>query len=207
MRKTTNFKRSMAPTPELTVSIDTDKSLKPDRDDASEAFQTQIDNQRQAERIQREAAAQAPMAMTLREKKFLSDNPDFLHDHNREVAVKAMTLANGHNHAHDSEEYHSSVQHYYNSLKSPAVEPAPKTKPKKPEHDFEDWDEPSERATITNVSAPPSREVPSASYPDRPGRITLSVEQLDMAKRLGQTPVEYAKGLMEMRERDKVYGR
>jgi hypothetical protein len=42
---------------------------------------------------------------------------------------------------------------------------------------------------------------------DRPGRITLSVEQKDMARRLGQSDTEYARGLIEMRKRDQEYGR
>jgi hypothetical protein len=116
------------------------------------------------------------------------------------LITQGLTLAHGHNHVHDSEEFHSSVQHYFNSLKPPAVE---KNEPKKLNHD-EDWDE---RTDNRNVSATPSREVPSASYPDRPGRITLSAEQLDMARRLNQEPVEYARGLLAMRERDKEFGR
>jgi hypothetical protein len=60
-------------------------------------------------------------------------------------------------------------------------------------------------------AAPVSRETYANggrdAYGDRPGTIRLSVEQKDMARRLGQSEVEYARGLLEMRERDKEYGR
>src|SRR5882724_4385608 len=59
-------------------------------------------------------------------------------------------------------------------------------------------DEPQTRGRI--VSAPVTREVPTNSSGDRPGRITLSAAQLDAAKIAGITPKEYAEQLLKLRE-------
>jgi len=56
--------------------------------------------------------------------------------------------------------------------------------------------QPQRRAT---VSAPVSREAPSSSGTDRPGRITLTVQQKEAAKIAGITEVEYAKNLQRLK--------
>jgi hypothetical protein len=76
--------------------------------------------------------------------------------------------------------------------------PTPKVEP--------DLPEPSERSM--SYSAPVSREVPTSNYGERrSGRITLSVEQKSMAKTLGISEADYARGLVQMRERDTEFGR
>ena len=62
------------------------------------------------------------------------------------------------------------------------------------------------------MSAPVSRgDDGGGSYaregtPDRPGRITLSIQQKDMARTLGLSDKEYAEKLLDMREIDKDTG-
>jgi hypothetical protein len=179
-------------------------------DDASRAFQLQIDALKESERIQRQRAAQAtqaaraaqaPPALTLREAAFLKTHPDFLDNH--DLAHQALVRAHQGGHVADSDEFHQAVGEHFKALRPspPAVESS-RLRLEQPDPDLP---EPSERSL--NYSAPVSRDVPSSHYPDRPGRITLSVEQLDMARRLGQSPVEYAKALLGMRERDKEHGR
>ena len=186
---------------EINIEVPADR-LKPEADSvdgASRAFQLQIDALRQSEEIQRQRAAQAAQAqpaLTLKEAAFLKANPDFLDDH--DLAHQALMRAHQGGHIADSDEFHSAVKSHWESLRPPpAVEDiAPAA--------LEDLERPS-RASM--VSAPVSREVPSSHYPERPGRITLSAEMKDMARRLGQSEAEYARGLIEMRERDKEFGR
>lgn len=56
--------------------------------------------------------------------------------------------------------------------------------------------QPQRRAT---VSAPVSREAPSSSGAERPGRVTLTVAQKEAAKIAGITEVEYAKNVQRLK--------
>jgi hypothetical protein len=214
MRRTTNFKRferGGAVHSDTTIDIQVPQENlerpKPEADDASRAFQLQIDALRQSEEIQRQRAAQAAQAqpaLTLKEAAFLKAHPDFLNDH--DLAHQALVRAHQGGHIADSDEFHKAVGEHFRALKPPAVETPERPLKAKRAYDYEaDDDGPSERSVM--VSAPVSREVPSSHYPERPGRITLTPEMKDMARRLGQSEVEYARGLIEMRERDKEFGR
>ena len=200
-------------------------------DDASRAFQLQIDALRQSEEIQRQRAAlaaQAPPALTLREQAFLKANPDFLDDH--DIAHKALMQAHQGGHVADSDEFHQAVGKHFRTMKTPPnaeslsmeylekmealgepIDPVSRVldEARSPgfAKDTADVSAHDDYNRNRMVSAPVSRDVPSSHYPERPGRITLSVEQKDMARRLNQSEAEYARGLLEMRERDKEYGR
>jgi hypothetical protein len=175
--------------PAATVDID-------HSDDASLAFQRQISALRQSEEIQRQRAAQAAQArsaLTKNEIQFLEENPDFLDDH--EIAHKALMKAHQGGHVADSDEFHSAVKEHWQALKPPAVKTAPAP-------DFFEPPEPRQRNSI--VSAPPSRDTQANGsynkYGDRPGRVTLSVAQLEHAKISGLTPREYAEQVIRLRE-------
>jgi phage I-like protein len=66
-------------------------------------------------------------------------------------------------------------------------------------------DRPQEQARPTrlspaHVSAPVSREVPSASGLRSPGRVTLTAQQREAAKMSGVSEAEYARQLLRLRE-------
>jgi hypothetical protein len=202
------------------VSIDIDHS----KDDASEAFQKQIDALRKSEDIQRQRQQLAKQhGLTPNQAAFLHHNPSF--PHHPEVAKRALMLAHAEGHPEDSDAFHTAVHNHFHheigtihsdelvkrgSMRPPETEPEeePPTKPKrKVSMDIDD----DVSAPRRFYSAPVSRETRANGYGgsagNSPGRITLNAEQKSMAKTLGQTEVEYARGLLEMRERDKEYGR
>lgn len=77
------------------------------------------------------------------------------------------------------------------------MQPKRKETPAAPEP--EDNVQPQRRASEV-VSAPVSREAPSSSGTERPGRITLTVAQKEAAKMAGITEAEYAKQLLRLRQ-------
>ncbi len=93
---------------------------------------------------------------------------------------------------------------------SPPEEPV---KPKRARGGAVDDDDRDEPQRTRFMSAPVSRgDDGGGSFghghgSDKPGRITLSIEQKDMARRLGMSVKDYAEGLLEMRQTDKEYGR
>jgi hypothetical protein len=204
MRKTTNFKRyerggAVLAEP-LAATVDVTQNDNPN-DDASEAFKRQIEALKESERIQQEraAAAQAP-ALTKKEMQFLKDNPDFLDDH--EIAHQALMRAHRGGHVLDSDEFHSAVKEHWQALRMPPARTSPASYDAP---DLPDLPEASERTR--NVSAPVSRETQANGgfnkYGDRPGRITLSVQQKEAAKFSGLTEREYAEQLLRLREEQK----
>ncbi len=60
-------------------------------------------------------------------------------------------------------------------------------------------DEPQTRGRVV-MSAPVSREAPASSSGDRPGRVTLSVQQKEAAKIAGISEKEYAEQVVKLRE-------
>jgi hypothetical protein len=228
MRKTTNYKRyergGAVPldvqinTPSAHIAADANTghllravtagpaaSIDIDHDDASKAFQVQIDALRRSEEIQRQRAAQAASALTLKEQAFLKDNPDFLDDH--EIAHKALMKAHQGGHVPDSDEFHSAVKAHWQALKPPADIAKAKLSPSSlalPD-DLDDLAGPIERTR--NVSAPVSRETQANgsynSFGERPGRITLSAAQREAARFSGLTEREYAEQLIRLREEKK----
>ena len=82
-----------------------------------------------------------------------------------------------------SSEYIEEIRSRMESKKAPKVE--------------EPEEEPPQKRGI--VSAPVSREAPSSSGTDRPGRITLTVAQKEAAKIAGISEVEYAKNVQRLK--------
>jgi hypothetical protein len=174
------------------ASIDIDHPDHPDhRDEASRAFKKQIDALRRSEEIQRQRNADLS---TQREhadhvkliQEHIKSHPDML-KHPQVLAAAADEVGRGdHGLAVHSLAFFDRVKaNFEDRLHRQSMdEPAPSA--------------PSRRARDT---------MSERQSGNRPGRITLSVEQKDMARRLGQSEVEYARGLIEMRERDKELGR
>lgn len=66
-------------------------------------------------------------------------------------------------------------------------------------------EEPEHEGNSSMVSAPVSREVPTSTRGERPGRVTLTVAQKEAAKISGVTEKEYAENLLRLRQ-DKLNG-
>jgi hypothetical protein len=201
----------------------------PESDDASKAFQKQIDDLRRAEQVQRDrsaepaqatvshSAAQAPLTHHQRvaywrdkgadegEAEYFTaqfEHPEITH----RAAEEAVRM--GHNPGTDG--FHGAV--YTNFLKGlnaarplepePVLEPEPAPVARKKRVDS---DPPHNRSSL--VSAPVSRDTVANggynSYGDRPGRVTLSKAQLEAAAFSGITPKEYAEQLLRLREEQK----
>jgi hypothetical protein len=192
------------PAPPVAI-IDIDRNDVAD-DDASLAFRKQIEALRESERIQRERASAAP-PLTKNQASFIQNYPGFLHD--RQIAMKALSEAHGQGLIEDSPEFHSAVKSHFERLTgkplqtpSPVIEASPSPTP------TTEVFEPPEPRSSSFVSAPVSRDVPSSNYDERrPGTIRLSVEEKEMARRLDMSEADYARGLLEMRARDKEFGR
>jgi hypothetical protein len=201
------------------ASIDIDHPDHPDhRDEASRAFKKQIDALRRSEEIQRQRNADLS---TQREhadhvkliQEHIKSHPDML-KHPQVLAAAADEVGRGdHGLAVHSLAFFDRVKaNFEDRLHRQSMdEPAPSAPSRRARGGAVD-DDGDEPARTRFMSAPVSREwygdtMSERQSGNRPGRITLSVEQKDMARRLGQSEVEYARGLIEMRERDKELGR
>jgi hypothetical protein len=195
-------------------------------DDASTAFQKQIDALRQSEAIQKQRhQLAAKHGLTPNQSAFLEHNPSF--PNHPDVAKRALMAAHAEGHAEDSDAFHASVHRHFHAEvgtihpdhlverggmrpddnpERADERPPPKPRQRQRQMDNDD-DDLAGRGRF--VSAPVSRDVPDGrSYGEREqsrGRVTLSIEQKDMARRLGQSDVEYARGLIEMRKRDEEF--
>jgi hypothetical protein len=190
------------------LSIDVDHSHT--KDEASQAFQKQIDALRKSEDIQRQrhAAVASQHGLTPNQMRFLQENPSF--PHHPEVAKRALMAAHAEGHADDSDLFHIAVgKHFTNEIGSihsdvlaDRHEPEPKPRHRKPKMDDDD-----EVSRGRFVSAPVSRgdsgggSFGRGSGADRPGRVTLSAEEKDLCRRTGQSEVEYARGKIDMLQR------
>jgi hypothetical protein len=215
MRKTTNYKRyrdggaveAQTSVP-LRFEIDTPAAheaadaategllaaIEPQQDGASAAFQAQIDALRRSEDIQRDRAAKEA-----RVQQILKANPDMLSNPDITAMAEREVLKMGHEPY--SDQFHEAVKNSFDQHMGRKSKPD--TAPM-----FEPLPEPR---TSSFVSAPVSRETQANgsfnSHGERPGVVHLTLEMKDMARRLGQTEAEYARGLEAMRARDKDYGR
>jgi hypothetical protein len=205
------------PMDKTVASIDVDHG----DDTASSAFKGQIDALRKAEDTQRQRAAdlttEQKYADHVREvTEHIKGHPDMIR-HPQILAAAADEVGRGdHGLAVHSLPFFDLVKaNFENRMRNEPPEQAPEpeepVKPRrKPEVDdeVESMNERVRRGGGRVPSAWLERSVPDGrSYNVRSGRVTLSIEQKDMARRLGQSEVEYAKGLLEMRKRDEEYGR
>jgi hypothetical protein len=226
MRKTTNYKRyrdgGAVEAQPLHIEVDTPaahiatdaatddlmSAVEPHyADDASKAFQQQINNLRRSEEIQRERRAAPPL--TKNQAAFVRDYPGFLDDH--QIAMKALGEAHGQGLQEDSEEFHRAVKSHFERLTgkplkppSPAIEPSPSRAP-----EFSELPDLPDRASL--YSAPTSRETSATGFhSEGPSRtVRLSVAQKEAARFAGVSEKAYAEGLLELeqKKRDGYYDR
>jgi hypothetical protein len=183
-------------------------------DDASVAFQKQIDALRKSEEIQRQRQA-APSAQAVADHvktvlEHIKSHPDML-KHQQVLAAAADEVKSGdHGFAEHSLPYFDLVKQNFERRmqeQPPADEPEPAPRRKR----SIERDDPSAMSRF--VSAPVSRgdngrgSFSEGSRADSPGRITLSAEQVHMAKTLGMSVKDYAEGLLAMREQDELNDR
>ena len=195
------------------VSIDIDHS----KDDASEAFQKQIDALRKAEKLQKDHLSttqeHADQVKVIGE--YIKSHPDML-KHPQILAAAADEVGRGdHGLAVHSAPFFDLVKaNFENRLANTSHSddlPAMATPSKRKRGGAADVDE--EPSTPRRfMSAPVSREwygdtMAERQSGNRPGRVTLSIEQKDMARRLGMSVEDYGRGLLEMRQADKEYDR
>ena len=208
--------------PVATVSVDASPDVEPSdaiahtiaaaakADDAALALKRQVEALQASEQLQREQAAammasQRPLTreqklefwklqgLSAEETKFLQSNPEMI-DHSA-ITNHAAAAALHAGHERDSEPYFAAVktnfeEHMKQLQAQAAAQPTPEFfRPPPPPPP------PPPPSPANFVSAPVSRDVPS---PDRerygnPGKVTLSVDELQIAKASGISPAEYAR--------------
>lgn len=173
------------------------------KDDATGALKAQIDALRQSETIQRQAQA-AMLAASQRRQSWLENNP----------LAQQHYAALGHLHhaalnsglADTSPQYFSFLDEQLAALHAQHPSNAGKQlidemQQRAAQHQEQQETKPAPvRLNSAHVSAPVSREVPSANGSRTGGKITLSREQLEAAQMAGVTPAEYARQLLRLNE-------
>ena len=143
--------------------------------------------------------------LTEAEARLLEANPEMI-DHSA-ITNHAAAQALQAGHERDSEEYFAAVKmNFEDQMKrqqaqaEPAVQPTPKF-----------FEPPSQKAPAARspahiVSAPVSREVPSGGYREpRLNQVRLSLEEQEIARGLGISDTEYARGKLRL-EKEKARG-
>jgi hypothetical protein len=185
--------------PDMVMSIDTDAAPQSHSDDASVALQRQIDALRHSEQIQSQRVSEAQQVAQVQA--FIAEHPAMLENPGL-LKLAAHAVGNeGHGLEPHSREFFERVKNNFEKRierfnapddLSPSTEPTPK---------FFEVPKPKVRGNPSMYSAPVSREVPGSNYQSSPSRITLTVEQKDMARRLGQTELEYGLGLLDLQRK------
>jgi hypothetical protein len=209
-------------TADLVPAIESAVTIPDVQDDASAAFQRQIDALRKSEQIQRDRAATASQRAAppgrseiiadwkskgltnlqesyLRANERMVDNPGVLAE-----ATKAAHLAG---HQVDSLPYFEAITNYFDRHMGPApvepeeAEPAPA--PKRDRGGGSDDSLPSSKSNGVRYSAPVNRETASTGYArgNTPDSIRLTVAEKEAAAFSGLTLREYAEQLIELRRR------
>ena len=168
-----------------------------ERDDASAAFLRQIDALRRSEEIQRHRSAQEAEIAA-----FIKANPDMIK--HPEITGHAELLAQRQGHEYGSPEFYTAVKSIFEDHIHTDHQPAKPLQEEPTPKSFEPLP-PSIPSRGSIVSAPVSRETFANggynSYGERPGRVTLSPAQKEAARFAGISETEYAKGVLELRER------
>jgi hypothetical protein len=185
-------------------------------DEASSAFQAQIDALRRSEQIAKDRAAQkaAPPPQLSRAESiqkwqqnglsdsqaaFLNANPEMVDNPNMlEAATRQAHIAG---HQVDSQEYFDSVKSYFHRhLNPPAAEPEYQpTNLSTPAAETEPLPSMPSRGSL--YSAPVNRESASTGYSgDGPGSVRLTVAMKEAARIAGISEREYAEQVLRLRE-------
>lgn len=164
-------------------------------DDASTAFQGQIDALRRAEHFA-EVARQPQHGLTPRQQAFLDQHPRMLDEPERLGA--AILKAHQQNHEIDSDAFHNAVAENFR-LHHLEADPQPEPEFYKPKPL-------PERRNGAIFSAPVSREGTTATRggdydSNNPGRVKLSAQEKEICRALGQSEVDYARGKIELARR------
>ena len=196
-------------------------------DDAALALKRQVEALRQSEELQRQhaayMAAQRPPTreeklalwkqqggMHEAELKFLEANPELI-DFPQLTAFAANEAAQqGHERGSEAHMektkaiFHEHLARMQEQAENPALQPTPEFfRPPPPPP------APAPRSPAQYVSAPVSRDVPG---PDRerygnPSKVTLSVDELQIAKASGISPAEYARHKLRLEAEKRAGGR
>jgi hypothetical protein len=169
-------------------------------DEASNAFQHQIDDLRKAERIQKERNEVAA---------FLRANPDMVK--HPEITGQAEIEAQKQGHQYGSPAFYEAVRDNFTRMTDPEevsaryLEKMAELGEDVSEPAAEDYEPPSTPSRGHMVSAPVSRETQANgaydSYGDRRGKITLSIQQREAARIAGVDEKTYAEQLLVLRQR------
>ena len=214
-------------------------------DDASTAFQGQIDALRRAEAHVAQAATQPQHNLTPRQQAFLDANPEMLDQPER--LSRALLDAHKAGHEPDSDAFHKHVEDVYriqhlevaaaNAARHEGHQPGSAEHRAASDHHLDRLidsvnDEPPKffkpkplperrpigienMATSLAKSDPVIGDTASQRYfrdssqSTNPTKITLSPQEKEIARTLGQSEVDYARGKVELlrRKADGVYGR
>lgn len=203
----------------------------PPVDEASAAFQKQIDALRQAEQVQRQRQAAPPALPESPEARLeiwkrqgiSDDDAEHLNDLIEYPAITAEAVrdANRQGLNPNSMEFHQAVRASFANRIVARMHAPPEVNPveealeqaRRDVTEGPDLSEPREVRTSGRssfVSAPVSRETMANgsynSYGERPGRVTLSIAQKEAAKIAGVSEAEYAANVLRLRQ-EKADGR
>jgi hypothetical protein len=185
------------------ASIDIDTS--PEGDDASAAFQKQIDALRESERIQKERTTLA--AQVEQVSRYVAEHPTMLQNPGI-VKLAANEVGNeGHGLEPHSREFFERVKNNFEKRIERLNAPddfSPKPSAETPKF----FEPPEPRGSPSMFSAPVSRSIPGSS-PEatevasgrKASRVTLSVEEKEIARRSGISEADYALGKLELQKR------
>jgi hypothetical protein len=166
-------------------------------DDASAAFQKQIEALKESERIHRERATRAHQEARVQQ--VLNENPEMRS--NPALVAEAEREAFDAGHLAYSDVFHEDVKNRFKTKLAAKTSPPPSPPL---EYEIKSYDLPELRNNTAFVSAPVSRETQANggynSYGDRPGRVTLSREQKEAARIAGISEREYAEQVLRLRE-------
>jgi hypothetical protein len=203
-------------TADLLPAIESATTIPDVQDDASRAFQLQIDALRRSEQIQRDRAAQAASPKSSREETLqrwrdqgMTDGQaDFLRTHQHmidepERLRKASEHATQMGHQVDTPTYYAAIASKFAEAEPEKLSRLePRTIP--PKEGMLVLNSPTMPDRSRFVSAPVSRESYANGSLDasgnRPGSVRLSVAQKEAARYAGISEVEYAKNLLRLRE-------
>lgn len=196
-------------TPDAAPPVETNADAPPEpapmtlqQDDASTALKRQLDALRQTETLQQQAAAM--QAAQERRHQWLASNEaaqknyaalnalhgEALQSGLTDTSPEYFDFLNNRLAALQSQHPSNAGKHLINEMQQLAAQNSPPEPPAKP----------AESLSAAHVSAPVSREVPSASGHRSPGKVTLTAAHLEAAKIAGVSPTEYARQLVRLQE-------
>lgn len=204
--------------PETSISIDTNAPVQDVADEASVAFQKQIDALRAAEQRKQPMAAPPQShddilkqwkrgGLSDIQENFLRANPEMID--NPGILEAANNYAHLAGHEANTDAHFDAVKSYWHkhmTLPAAVADTSEAEDRPRKSKSRDDDDEPSRSSNRSLYSAPVSREAPGMGYNsdgERPGTVRLTAAMKEHARAAGISEAEYARGVLRLREEKK----